>query len=301
MKIQHIKYALAVADAGSINRAAEGLFLSQPNLSSALKTLETELGFSIFERNNSGVSVTAEGQEFLVYARNILQEYEQITTIKSRQKLHRLSISAGYHSIIEEAFALLCTEYSEGNLVNFSLHNNTTAVTIDRVYQNESDLGIILLPKSESDVAERSRLYEKKGMDLQVIYTLPFYVYLRAQHPLLKNGTLDVAGVWDYPFVDYSNQVLSSAANQEYLHMVNPDLRISVDNRDTRFRIVSISNAYSYGCGQHPRIQEQYPLVNVSLPNVMFDLVAIRRKDHPLSAPGRRYLQILRQEATLLD
>ena len=301
MKIQHLKYALAVADTGSINRASEKLLLSQPNLSSALKTLELELGFPIFSRSNSGVSVTTEGQDFLLYARNILQEYEQITRIKSRQRMHHLSIFAGYHSVIEEAFSLLCAEYSGKNLIDFSLHNDTTAAIINRVYQNESDLGIVLLPKSKSDTTAFSLLYEKKGLVLHPIYTLQCYIYLRAQHPLLRNGTLDMDGLWDYPFVDYSNQVLSSAATPGHLRFLNPDRCISVDNWDTRFQIVSISNAYSCGCGQHPRIQKQYPLVSVPLPNVMFELVAIRRKDHLLSAPEQRYLQLLRQEATRLD
>lgn len=301
MKIQHLKYALAVADTGSINRASEKLLLSQPNLSSALKTLELELGFPIFSRSSSGVSATAQGQEFLLYARKILQEYEQITRIKSRQRIHHLSVLAGCHAVAGEAFSLLCAEYSENRQIDFSLRSDTTAGIINRIYRNEGDLGVILLPKLQSDAAPLSLVYEKKGLALHFIDMLQFYIYLRAQHPLLQNGTLDMDGLWEYPFVDFGNQGEPSAAEAEHLRLLNPDRRISVDNRNTGFQIVSASNACGCGCGRHPGVQTQHLLVSVPVPGVRLALFAVFRRDYPLPAPGQRYLQLLRQEAASPD
>ena len=299
MKIQHLQYALEVAKMGSINKAAEKLYLSQPNLSSAIKTLEGELGFAIFIRKNSGTTVTPEGQEFLLCARNIVQQYQQMTAIKTGQRTHRLHLSAGYHSVIEEAFALLCAEYPREDRIDFSLLNTGTETTIERVYLNKSNLGILLLPQGTP--GRITSLCEKRGMEARFICTLQFYVSVNQNHPLLKTGHLEMEKLWDYPFVDYSDLVLSASMNLDDLHVINPDKRIAVDNRDTRFHIVTISDAFSVGCSQHPRIKERYPLVNIPLPGMFFKMVAIHRGDQPLTPEARRYLQLLEQQAALLD
>ena len=76
MTLQQLFYALTVSEQGSMNKASEKLFISQPTLTSAIKTLEEELQIQIFTRTSHGVIVTNEGQEFLTYAKQIYQQYE---------------------------------------------------------------------------------------------------------------------------------------------------------------------------------------------------------------------------------
>ena len=71
MTLQQIKYALVIAEAGSLNKAAEILYISQPSLSSSIKELEGDTGITIFTRNSRGVIPTPEGEEFLSYARQV--------------------------------------------------------------------------------------------------------------------------------------------------------------------------------------------------------------------------------------
>ena len=71
MTLQQLRYAIAVADCGSMNQAAAKLFISQPSLSEAVKELEREIGIRIFGRTNRGILVTTEGNEFLGYARQV--------------------------------------------------------------------------------------------------------------------------------------------------------------------------------------------------------------------------------------
>ena len=75
MTFQQINYALTIADVGSMNKAAEKLFISQPTLSSSIKELENELEITIFIRNSKGVSLTPEGSDFLSNARQVYQQY----------------------------------------------------------------------------------------------------------------------------------------------------------------------------------------------------------------------------------
>ena len=81
MTLQQLKYALTIADCGSMNEAAKQLFISQPSLSETMKELEAEIGIEIFLRSNRGISLTPEGEEFLGYARQVT---EQFSLLQSR-------------------------------------------------------------------------------------------------------------------------------------------------------------------------------------------------------------------------
>ena len=89
MNLLYLKYAVEVAASGSINKAAEKLYMDQPNLSRCIKDLETSLGVSIFARSARGMKVTPEGEEFLKYAERILK---QVDTVENMFRI----ISSGF-------------------------------------------------------------------------------------------------------------------------------------------------------------------------------------------------------------
>ena len=74
MNLLHMKYAVEIANAGSINKAAERLYVGQPNLSRAVKELETSLGVAIFDRTSKGMFLTPDGEVFIRSAKNILKQ-----------------------------------------------------------------------------------------------------------------------------------------------------------------------------------------------------------------------------------
>ena len=78
MTLAQLRYAITVANSNSMNEAARNLFISQPSLSSAIRELEEEIGVELFRRTNRGISVTPEGEEFLGYARQVVEQYELI-------------------------------------------------------------------------------------------------------------------------------------------------------------------------------------------------------------------------------
>lgn len=75
MTLQQLKYVITIAKYNSMNKAAKELFVSQPNMSETVKALEEELGIKIFNRSNRGIIVTPEGEEFLSYARQVIDQY----------------------------------------------------------------------------------------------------------------------------------------------------------------------------------------------------------------------------------
>ena len=76
MTLQQLMYAITTADEKSINKTAQKFFVSQPAISDAIKDLEDEIGVTIFERSNRGVTTTAEGADFIVYARQVVAQYD---------------------------------------------------------------------------------------------------------------------------------------------------------------------------------------------------------------------------------
>lgn len=294
MKIQHIQYALEIAQAGSISKAADRLLLSQPNISSALRTLEGELGFSIFQRSNKGVSITPEGQRFLAGARRIVEEYRQITEIKKNQKSHQFYLAAGYHSAIEESFSRLCAEYPPEDRIDFLLTNTNAQEIIDRVYLNKSNLGILMIPTE--DMGSLRSACDNRGLTRQNIQKMKFYVNLNRRHPLLQEPHFDFCKLRDYPFVDYGEKVLTTHMGLTHLDIIDPSKRILVGERDTRCYIVSISNAFSISAGLHPRVSERYDWVNIPLPGIESLMTAVWRSDQKQSQETKRYLALLQEE-----
>ena len=113
MTIQQFRIVLEVAKTGSISRAASNLYLSQPNASNSIRALEKELGYTIFNRTNTGIIVTEQGQRFLTHARKLLSEVEQIEDVKNEAHVYRLHLGILSYAPTVEAFLRLCAEYAD--------------------------------------------------------------------------------------------------------------------------------------------------------------------------------------------
>lgn len=99
MTLQQLSYAIAISEAGSLNKASEVLYVSQPSLTESVKELEKELGISIFIRSGRGVTLTPEGSDFILYARQVINDYsELVERFDSSKNLKRSSASP--HSTI---------------------------------------------------------------------------------------------------------------------------------------------------------------------------------------------------------
>ena len=107
MNLVHLKYAVEVAETGSINKASEKLYVSQPNLSRAIKELEASLGVTIFDRSAKGMVLTPDGEVFVRYARSILRQVDAIEEVfsKGTTEKKKFSISVPRASYVTDAFA----------------------------------------------------------------------------------------------------------------------------------------------------------------------------------------------------
>ena len=102
MTLQQLKYVITVAEKGTVSEAAKTLFISQPSLTNAIKELENELQIEIFIRTNKGVIVSNEGEEFLGYARQIIEQTQLLEDKYINHKNHKqkFSVSSQHYSLL---------------------------------------------------------------------------------------------------------------------------------------------------------------------------------------------------------
>lgn len=162
MNLIHVKYAVEVANAGSVNKAAEKLLIAPPNLSRSVKDLETELGITIFERSARGMNLTPDGERFIGYARRILSEVNELEKAfgaeSVRPKLFSVCVPDGsdYYGLFADTVA-----YAGKGPMDFLFTRADLMSTLQLVKNSECRLGIIRY----SDVYDkyfRSLLQEKE-------------------------------------------------------------------------------------------------------------------------------------------
>ena len=135
MTLKQLEYVVKVAECGTVSGAAKALFVAQPSLSAAIQELESEMHLTLFHRTNKGVIVTKEGEVFLSYARQIL---EQTALLESRYKgdpvrKQAFCVSTQHYSFAVNAFVDLIRERG-GDRYDFSLRETQTYEIIEDVH-----------------------------------------------------------------------------------------------------------------------------------------------------------------------
>ena len=190
MNILHLKYAVEVAKAGSLSKAAEALYMNQPNLSRAIKELEASLGITIFGRSAKGVYVTPEGEEFLGYARKILSQIDEVEAIyKSGAPVRqRFSISVPRASYISAAFA------------QFSKRLGPERAEI--FYKETNAMRVILRYASNYDKYFKEML-DEKGLTGELVTEFHYVLLMNEKHPLAGKETISFADL--RPFIEIAH------------------------------------------------------------------------------------------------
>lgn len=202
MTLQQIYYMIVTAEVGSMNKAAEKLFISQPTLTSAIKELESELGITIFERTNRGVLLTDEGNDFLMSARQIYQQYELLKEKYGPQGSikHKFSVSCQHYSFAVKAFVETVKQFDTLKY-EFRIKECQTMEVIKDVGNSKSEIGILYM--SDYNRKYIQRLMDENGLGFEPIITCDAYVYLYKDHPLAKEKSIRLNQLQDYPYLSF--------------------------------------------------------------------------------------------------
>lgn len=290
MTIQQLQYVLEIAKTGSISQAARNLFLSQPNISGVLKSLERELGIEIFLRTNTGMVPTPQGAKFIRRASGILSEMDALLTETTGQQVSSFTMNAAHYIPALEAFEALCQRYADRPSIQlscFSEPRQGIRDIIELVSMGVYDLYILV---SESSM-ELDYLCRRNCLQHLTLMESPLCVHLAKGHPLAAPGRFDPQKLRLYPYVDYitSEDLTLGPPMLKYIH---PERIIRVQSITSRREIVAHTNAFSMVMPHSRAYNDRHGLVNRPLPELRMRISCVYSKANASHPVLREYLAI---------
>ena len=253
MTLQQLKYAVTVADTRNITEASRRLFISQPSLTAAIRELEEEMGIRLFSRSNKGVSITNEGDEFLSYARQVL---EQANLLEDRFKSKDgnsgntiFSVSCQHYSFAVNAFVDVIRKFG-GKEYDFTLRETQTHEIIDDVARLKSEIGVLYLSGRNEKVI--TKLIRKNNLLFQPLFTAPLHVFISKKNPLAQKEKIKLSDLEAYPYLTYEQGDFNSFYfAEEPLSEVDFDCpkNIQVRDRATLFNLLIGLDGYTICSG----------------------------------------------------
>lgn len=249
MTLQQMKYAIEIARCGSMNIAAQKLFITQPSLSKALRELENELGISVFERTNRGVNVTPEGSEFLGYARQVIEQMELVEKRyqSSAPAAPHFSVSTQHYAFAVNAFVDLIHQY-DVSVYKFTLRETRTHEIIEDVRNLRSEIGILYLNAFNRKVLRK--IFRESQVAFTELFTARPHVFVSAVNPLTKLKKVRLADLEPYPCLSFEQGEYNSFHfSEEILSTVYHAKTIQVSDRATLFNLLIGLNGYTISTG----------------------------------------------------
>ena len=297
MTLQQLKYAVTVAECGTISAAAEKLFISQPSLTTAIRELESEMGVTIFSRTNRGVIVSREGEEFLGYARQILSQAQLLQERFSgrEQGEKRFAVSSQHFNFTVLAFSRLVQNF-RGPRYSFHFRETTTYEVLEDVSQLRSEVGILAL--NEDNERFLRRMFGKLGLEFTELKRVQAELFVSAEHPLAGRRFVTVEDVSPYPCITFEQgehngqfffEGLSAVAAQSHK-------TICVRERATEYQLLRALNGFSPDVGVSAMYREEF--VSLPLEPKQFHTIGyILRRD--VTPSPMTYIQALREAASI--
>lgn len=249
MTLQQLKYVVTVAEMGTLSEAAKSLFLSQPSLTKAIKELENEMGISIFNRTNKGITLLKEGEVFLGYARQVL---EQAALLEEKYKIHaggkqEFRVSTQHYSFAVNAFVDLIKKYG-GDEYDFSLKETQTFTIIDDVARMKSEIGILYYNDFNRMVIEK--LLRANDLKFTELFTAKPHIFVSSKNPLAKQEVVTMEDLAPYPYLSYEQGEHNSFYfSEEIFSTAIRSKNIRVMDRATLFNLLIGLNGYTVCSG----------------------------------------------------
>ena len=299
MTLQQLRYVDQVATVGSISEAARKLFVSQPTLTEAVRTLEEELRIAIFNRSANGVTVTREGEEFLASARQILDDAGRIQEKYTGKAVRRpqFAVSCQHYAFAVEAFMEVvkaCTAKS----YDFTLRETVTSEIIDDVARNRSEIGILYL--SRRNERALMKILKKEDLSFEELLTAKPHVFIGKNHPLAKKKSISPGELDDYPYLSYEQGVENALYfAEEVMPAIDRKKNIRVRDRATMTKLMLGLNGYTVSSGARSKM---YANDIIAVPLKLDDFIRIglvRRSGISLSTAGEIFVSNIRLKASV--
>lgn len=257
MTLQQLRYLIAITEYGSINAAANHMFASQSNLSTAIHDLESELGITIFTRSNRGVTLTNDGTELLGYARQVVEQADMLESrygvdaggrwTSPKRTVSRLAISSQHYYFSVQAFVMTGEEF-EGEDYDFILRECATGQIIDDVRTFRSEAGILFTDDFNRRVLTHA--FEEAGVVFTPLFEAQPHIFVGEGHPLADRKILSIEELDPYPRYSFEQgRENSFYYSEEPLSQLPHSPNIRYSDRGTLTNLLTHYNGYTISTG----------------------------------------------------
>lgn len=298
MTLNQLKYAIEIEKKGSINEAAKCLFISQPSLTSSLKSLEQEVGFDIFMRSSSGMVLTVKGEEFLGYAKSVVEQYEILDAkyISKENVKRTFHVSTQHYTFAVNAFINVIKEYGMDEF-EFEVHETKTYDVIDNVRNQRSEIGVLYMNSYNSTVLKK--MLSDADLTFTPLFNCSIYVYMSKKNPLAKKKIVTLDDLEPYPCMAFSQGEHNSFYfAEEVLSTYDYKKQIKVSDRATMLNLMVGINGYTLCSGIicEDLNGSDYCAVKLKTDEKM-TIGYISRKHALISEMGQKYIEELQKYA----
>lgn len=243
MNLLHMKHALEVAKAGSLSKASEVLLIAAPNISRSIKELETDLGITIFERTQNGMRLTPQGEEFIGFAKGILNKIDEVEKFykAGSPKKQQFSISVPRACYISEAFARFSRTLSRDAAELFYKETNSQR-TINNILNHDYKLGIIRYAEHHDKFFKA--MLEDKGFQYELVTEFTYSLIMSADNPLAAKEEITFADLTEYIEIAHADPYVPSLPLSKVIKEELPDnidRRIFIFERASQFDLLSMN------------------------------------------------------------
>ena len=296
MTLQQLRYVIEVAKTGSMNVAAKQLFVSQPSLSMAIRELENDVHISIFERTTKGVVITAEGEEFLGYARQIINQVELLEDkyIEAGQIKKKFGVSAQHYSFAVKAFVEMVKGF-DMDKYEFAIREARTHDVIHDVVTGKSEIGILYTNDFNEKVL--NKIFKDNQLEFVHLFTCEGYAYLWKNHPLAGKKVIALEELQDYPCLSFEQGDNNSFYfAEEILSTYDFKKTIKSNDRATNLNLMVGLNAFTLCSGIICEELNGSDYIAVKLvEEVTMDIGYIKRAHMNMSEIGELYIEEIKK------
>ena len=296
MTLQQLKYVTTIANIGSISEAAKRLFVSQPSLTKAIKELEKEMGITIFDRTNKGITVSKEGERFLGYARQVLEQAalleEQYKSQSGGKK--QFSVSTQHYSFAVNAFVELL-KGAEIDQYDVSLLETQTYEIIDDVAHMKSEIGLLYYNDFNRPVLEK--LIHTNELTFTELFTAHPHIFIGKTHPLAHKEVVSMDELEEYPYISFEQGDHNSFYfSEEIFSTVVRPKHIRVRDRASLFSLLLGLDGYTVSSGVIDKEVNGENIISVPLAEEgLMHIGYITNNKMQRSRLGQEYIHALEQ------
>lgn len=291
MTFQQLQYLLMAQQSNSISKAAERLFVAPSSVSACINSLEKELGFPIFVRNQKGLIPTPKGETILKHAQRMVKIYNQMGNLREETPLH-LRVCANDYYLFYKVFAELVAQSREFEDVNFFIHADSAESAIRRISVGELD--VVVIAKHSSGWWKLQTLLEENRLQWQILKKLPYSICVGPGHRLYDRTSVQPQELHREVFVDTAGRAYGTGFWGDLVE-INSTQRISVGNDVALWELLRQGIGYCIRV-YAPEEAQANGLRHIPVEGLTATLCAVTNPNASPNLLTDRYIELLEQE-----